>query len=302
MRPLRIGTRGSALALAQARIVQAALQARHPDRAFELCPIAASADRQPEAPLASLAGEGIFVKELEDALLGGRIHLAVHSLKDLPLAAPKGLRIAAVPAREEARDALVSRSGAGFDALPRGARVGTSSARRRSQVLARRADLTAEAIRGNVDTRLRKLDEGAYDAILLAGCGLIRLGLPQRITELLDPAWMLPEPGQGALALEARTDDAETLGLAQPLDDAQTRACVEAERAFLAGLGGGCRLPIAAYAARHGAALALDGAVIAADGGRQLRGHLEGDRRDPVGIGRRLAEQLRAQGAMELLE
>jgi len=260
MRPLVIGTRGSSLALCQAQIVQAKLEERFPDQAFRLQTIKAEADARPDVPLIAMSGEGVFVKELETALLEGRIDLAVHSLKDLPLAIPSGLRLAAILERDEPRDALVSSSGAVFDRLPPGARVGTSSLRRRSQLLSRRHDVQLLDIRGNVDTRLRKLDEGRYDAIVIAACGLIRLGLEERITEYLDFSVMLPEPGQGALAVEARTEDRQTLERLSVLDDPPTRASVEAERAFLQALGGGCRVPIAAYAALRGGTLELESA------------------------------------------
>ena len=246
-------------------------------------------------------GEGIFVKELETALLDGRIDLAVHSLKDLPLAIPKGLVIAAVCEREDASDALVAHGGRLFDALPAGARVGTSSIRRMSQLLHRRRDLVYCGIRGNVDTRLRKLDEGQYDAIVLAACGLIRLGLEEHISEYFPMAQMLPEPGQGALAIEARQDDRELLEWLRQLDHAETRACIEAERAFLGALGGGCRVPIAAFAQLQRGALVLDGAVIAPDGRRLLREQASGDFTAPVALGESLAHRLIALGARELL-
>ena len=304
MRPRRVvlGTRGSSLALCQARIVQAQLQARYPDVDVALETIAAQADRQPEAPLAAMSGEGIFVKELEAALLDGRIELAGHSLKDLPLETPRGLGIAAVLKREEPRDALVSRVSTGLRDLPVKCQVGTSSVRRRSQLLHQRGDLQVSEIRGNVDTRLRKLDEGRYDAIIVAACGLIRLGFGTRITERLDFSVMLPEPGQGALAVETRQDDVATRELVRLLEDGISRACVEAERALLHALGGGCRVPIAAYASHHDGTLELEGAVIAADGHRQIRGGMSGPADDPAALGRRLAEQLASQGAADLLK
>ncbi|MBI4340863.1 MAG: hydroxymethylbilane synthase [Candidatus Omnitrophica bacterium] len=302
MRRLTIGTRGSALALCQARLVQAQLQAAGRGVEVALEAIAAQADRRPEASLAAMSGEGIFVKELEAALLEGRIDVAVHSLKDLPLDTPAELEIAAVPAREEPRDALVLRVPSTLDALPRGARVGTSSLRRKSQLLAQRGDLHVLEIRGNVDTRLRKLDEGQYDAIVVAACGLIRLGLAARITQRLDFSVMLPEPGQGALAVEIRADDTAARELVRALEDPVSRSCVEAERAFLRGLGGGCRVPIAAHASCADNALRLEGAVIAADGRRQIRDTLSGSMAEPSAVGRQLADRLIAQGALELLK
>ena len=300
MRPLIIGTRGSSLAMCQAHIVQTMLEERVPGREFRLETIKAHADKNPELPLVAMGGEGVFVKELEAALLDGRIDLAVHSMKDLPLDTPAPLRVAAVLEREEPRDALVSRSG-GFQELPGGSRIGTSSLRRRSQLLRRRQDLDLVDVRGNVDTRLRKLGEGQYDAIVIAACGLIRLGLEERITEHLDLSWMLPEPGQGALAVEARADDRDTLEMAGALEDPTSRACVEAERAFLKALGGGCRVPIAAYASEQRGTLALEGAVIAADGRRQLRDTLTGPMSEPIALGERLAQDLALKGAKDLL-
>ena len=302
MRPLIIGTRGSSLALCQAEIVQVKLEEQWPEHRFELKTIQARADRNPEVPLIALGGEGIFVKELEAALSAGTIDLAVHSLKDMPLDVPTSFTIAAVLEREEMRDAFVSRSGQRFDELPSGSTIGTSSLRRRSQLLHRRQDLRPLEIRGNVDTRLRKLDDGRYDAIVVAACGLIRLGLEERITELLPFDLMLPEPGQGALAIETRRDDADVEQLVRPLEHAASRACVEAERAFLNALGGGCRVPIAAYAEIDGDHLTLEGAVIAADGSRQLRGKLSGPLNDPIALGKHFAAQLASRGAKELLD
>ena len=287
--------------MCQAQIVQMKLEEQSPGRTLSLQTIKAQADKNPELPLTALGGEGIFVKELEAALSEGRIDCAVHSMKDLPLDVPPSLRVAAVLEREEPRDALVSRSGEPFDRLPGGCRIGTSSLRRRSQLLHRRRDLQMLDIRGNIDTRLRKLEEGRYDAIIVAACGLVRLGLDERITELLDLSHMLPEPGQGALAVEARADDRETLELIGALEDPLARACVEAERAFLRALGGGCRVPIAAYASCRDGQLELEGAVIAPDGHDQLRGTLTGPMTEPAALGEHLAKQLSAKGAQALL-
>ena len=287
--------------MCQAQIVQTKLEERFPALTFTLQTIKAQADTHPELPLVAMGGEGVFVKELEAALVEGRIDLAVHSMKDLPLETPMALRIASVLEREEPRDALVSRSGAALGELPGGSRIGTSSARRQSQLRHRRPDLQMLEIRGNVDTRLRKLDEGRYDAIVVAACGLIRLGLEERVTEYLDMSEMLPEPGQGALAVEARADDAEILELLRALDDPASRVCVDAERQFLRALGGGCRVPIAAYASLRDGVLELEGAVIAPDGHQALRGKLDGPMTEPVPLGNRLATQLLAKGAKELL-
>lgn len=301
MRHVVIGARGSALSLRQTEMVRAQLQARFPDVSFEVRAISAKADEHPDVPLAALGGEGVFVKELEARLIRGEIDLAVHSLKDLPLELPQGLAIAAVTKREDPRDALVSRAGCGFEGLPSGARVGTSSLRRRSQLLFLRRDLEFAEIRGNVDTRLRKLAQGRYDAIVLAACGLIRLGLEERISECLPVEQLLPEPGQGALALEARQDDAELSAMLTALDDEPARLCVQAERAFLGGLGGGCRVPIAAYGEMLGSQIRLTGAVIAPDGSRRLRESMTGSADAPEDLGRQLAQQLRDQGADRLL-
>ena len=282
-------------------MVQARLEARCPAHEFIIKTIKAKADRDPEAPMVAFSGEGIFVKELETALLDGGIDLAVHSLKDLPVDTTRGIRIAAVTEREDPRDALVSRDGKRLDGLPAGARIGTSSLRRKSQVLLQRRDVQVADIRGNVDTRLRKLDEGQYDAIIVAAAGLIRLGLDARITQRLDPDEMLPEPGQGALAVETRDGDHAMRDVAAVVDDPATRACVEAERAFLQALGGGCRVPIAALAEARHETLTLTGAVIAADGSRCLRGSATGSLLEPVALGKSLAGKLIAQGAQEIL-
>ena len=301
-RSVVIGTRGSSLAMCQAHIVQTRLEEQFPGRTFTLQIIKAQADANPELPLTAMGGEGVFVKELEAALSEGRIDCAVHSMKDLPLQLPPALRIASVLERDEPRDALVSRSGQPLERLPAASRIGTSSLRRQSQLLRWRRDLNILQIRGNVDTRLRKLDESRYDAIVVAACGLIRLGLEERITERLDFSQMLPEPGQGALAVEARANDHETLKMLGVLEDPLTRACVDAERSFLKALGGGCRVPIAAYAACRDGALELEGAVVSADGRQELRGEMQGPMTEPVSLGERLASHLLSQGAQELLQ
>jgi len=304
MRTITIGTRGSSLSLCQTQIVQVWLEERFPWHRFVVKTIKAKADHNPEVPLVAIGGEGIFVKELEASLLKGEIDLAVHSMKDLPLQIPDGVCLAAVTEREDARDALVSRSGQLLEELPAASRIGTSSLRRKSQLLHLRRDRDIEVveIRGNVDTRLRKLDDGRYDAIVLAACGLIRLGLEDRITQYLSLDQMLPEPGQGALGIEARAGDEEILELLRSLDEPITRACVEAERAFLRALGGGCRVPIAAFAQATNGTLNLDGAVIAPDGSRQLRDQTSGPLESPISLGETLANRLMAQGAKELIK
>ncbi|HEX9114537.1 MAG TPA: hydroxymethylbilane synthase [Anaerolineae bacterium] len=247
-RTILIGTRASALAQAQARQAMAALSALHPQRSFELRNITTHGDRVLDRALTEIGGKGVFVKEIEDALLAGDIDLAVHSFKDLPTEQPGGLVIGAIMTRADPCDVLVSRTGQRLAALAAGARVGTSSLRRSVQLLAVRPDLKPVDIRGNVDTRLRKLDEGQYDAIVLAAAGLTRLGLAARATEYFDPRVFLPAPGQGAVALELRSADTETQELVAGLDHVATHTAVSAERAFLSGLGGGCDLPIGAYA------------------------------------------------------
>jgi len=301
MRSITIGARGSSLSLCQTEIVRARLEERYPDYRFKIHTIHSKADQKPDTSLMALGGEGIFVKELEAALSQKRIDVAVHSMKDLPLEIPAGLCLAAVTEREDPRDALVSRAGQGWQELPAEARIGTSSPRRISQLLARRQDVELLEIRGNVDTRLRKLDEGRYDAIVLAACGLIRLGLEDRITEYLSFDVMLPEPGQGALGIEARSDDRQILDVLGYLDDAESRACIEAERAFLGALGGGCRVPIAAYAHSSTDGLELTGAVTALDGSKQLRRTAMDAQRSATALGERLAQRLLDAGAGSLL-
>jgi hydroxymethylbilane synthase len=301
MTPLRLGTRGSPLALWQARHVRDLLVPFADPRPVELVLIETEGDRVRDRPLAQIGGDGLFTREIQNALLDGRADVAVHSLKDLPTLPVAGLVLAAVPPRGPVGDAFVSLRHARFDDLPQGAVVATSSLRRRSQLLYRRPDLRVESVRGNVETRLRKLDEQGLDAILLAEAGLRRLGLEKHITEVLDPQWMLPAVGQGALGLECRADDAATRALLERLDDPQTRAAVLAERAFLRGLGGGCLLPIGALGMVQGESLHLRGCVLSGDGRRRV----EGDRTGPIGAavetGQALAADLLAQGAGALL-
>lgn len=299
-----IGTRGSKLALRQAEWVKSRLEAAHPGLEIQMKIITTRGDRIGDLPLPKLGqqGKGIFIKELEEEMLAGLIDLAVHSLKDLPTELPEGLHIGAICEREEPRDALVARPGINsFRELPKGARVGTSSLRRKAQALALRPDLALEPARGNVDTRLRKLDEGLYDAIILAAAGLIRLGQADRATELLSPQIMLPAIGQGALAIETRRDDQAINSLVRALDHAETRLACQAERAFLAGLGGGCLVPIAALASIEGERLKLDGLVASPDGSKVVRGQKSGPMREAETIGKQLAEELLGRGAAELL-
>lgn len=291
-RSVIVGSRASALALAQTRLVVATLEELHPGIAFEIQRITTRGDRVLHRPLSKVGGKGLFVRELEEVLLAGQIDLAVHSLKDLPTEQPAGLLIAAVPQRADPRDALVTRDGHRLADLPPGARVGTSSLRRMAQLRALRPDLEILDIRGNVDTRLRKLDEGRYDAIILAAAGLARLGLSERVAEFLDPETMLPAPGQGALAVEARVDDPATRALVEPLDHHPTRLAVEAERAFLRRLGGGCQVPMAAHAWLDGDSLRLRGMVADVDGSNVIYAVLRGPASRAADVGVALAEEI----------
>ncbi len=301
MTPIRIGTRGSKLALWQANHVADRLRPLAAPRPVELVVIATAGDQVRDVPLAQIGGEGVFTKEIQRALLDGTVDVAVHSLKDLPTIPVDGLVLAAVPERGPTGDVFVSERHRRFDDLPRGAVLATSSLRRRAQVLHRRPDLKLVDIRGNVETRLRKLREQGLDATILAEAGLLRLGLGTAITEVLDPAWMLPAVGQGALGLECRADDRETLALLGRLNDRPTRQAVLAERAMLRALGGGCQVPMGAVSRVSGGALALRGAVVRPDGARRVEAEQTGPADDAEGIGRRLAEVLLARGAGDLL-
>lgn len=302
MNILRLGTRKSALALWQAEYVRAALLARHPSLTVELVKITTEGDRILDRPLAAVGGKGLFIKELEQALFDRRIDLAVHSMKDLTVSLPEGLHIAAVCEREDPRDAFVSGRYASLTALPSGSRVGTSSLRRQCQLRALYPQLEVVTLRGNVNTRLAKLDAGEYDALLLAVAGLKRLGFGERIREALPIAVSLPAVGQGAVCIECRSDDAETNRLLAALDHAPTRTCVAAERALNAALEGGCQVPIAGYAALDGAALHLRALVGAPDGTRIVRGERRGAAVDATAIGADLAQELLARGAKEILD
>ena len=297
-----IGTRGSALAVWQAEWVRARLVEQHPGLDVTLQRIKTSGDKMLDVSLAKIGGKGLFVKEIEDALLAGEIDVAVHSLKDVPTVLPEALEIVCVPAREDPRDALVSRGGRRFDALPAGARIGTSSLRRQAQLLHRRADLRIELLRGNVETRLRKLREGAYDAIVLAAAGLQRLGWSDQVTEYLSFDVCLPAIGQGALGLEGRRDDAFIKELVSGLEDSQTRISVSAERALLDRLQGGCQVPIAAHATGQDGDLQLEGLVASLDGRRIVRDRVQGSAADARRLGVQLAERLLAQGGGTILK
>ena len=302
---LVIGSRGSKLALTQAEMVKTELARIDPSLAVRIEIIKTSGDASTD-PLAIIGGKGVFTKELEEALLDSRIDLAVHSLKDLPTIIPDGLIVAAICKREDPRDALVlNRKLQGLPAairsLPRGATIGTSSPRRLAQLKHLRNDLVIKDLRGNVDTRLRKLDEGEYDALVLACAGLRRLGMENRISAALPAAEMLPAVGQGALGIETRAGDEETIAAIGKLDHKFTRLACTAERAFLRSLGGGCQLPIAAYAIVREKRIKLTGLVADAHGGLIVRDRISGSLDDPELLGAELGQRLLEQGAGELL-
>jgi hydroxymethylbilane synthase len=297
---LTFATRPSALARWQTRWVIRRLEEAHPDLTCREEIIVTQGDRVLDKPLPEIGGKGLFTQELEAALLSGQVDAAVHSLKDLPTEMPPGLTVGAVPARAEVRDALVSAQGYTLETLPQGAVVGTSSLRRAAQLLAARPDLQIRPLRGNVDTRVRKALEGQYDAVVLAGAGLVRLGLTEHISQWLPLEVMLPAPGQGALAVQCRAADDATLGLLAAIEDPATRAAVEAERGFLSALGGGCAVPVAAYAEPlPDGRFRLTGFVGSPADKGFWRGALEGE--EPRALGRALAEQAMSEGARRWL-
>jgi hydroxymethylbilane synthase len=301
LNPLRIGTRGSALALWQARSVSQMLSEVCRVES-ELVIVKTSGDKFQQTSFSQIGTKGVFIKELEDALIERRVDLAVHSMKDVPTEIPAGLTIAAICRREDVRDALLSSSGETLAQLPRGARVGTSSLRRQSQLLHARNDLRILELRGNVDTRIEKLKRGDYDAIVLAKAGLDRLGLAANISEVLAPSVSLPAAGQGAISLEARADDLPTLAALAKLEDADTRSGVEAERAALAGLEGGCQVSIGAWGRVEDGSLVLEVAVLSPDGSERIYERMSGPPANPKKIGMAVAEALLARGAGELLK
>ena len=303
---LIIGSRGSRLALWQAEWVKAGIVALHTQVRVHIEIIKTSGDVMKDAPLSMIGGKGVFTKEIEDALLDRRIDLAVHSLKDLPTTLPEGLIIAAIAEREDARDALVLRAGSSLahpsiKKLPEGSVVGTSSLRRLAQMKHLRDGLGIKDLRGNVDTRLRKLDAGHYDAVILAAAGLRRLGFAHRISAPISTAEMLPAVGQGALAIETRGDDSAVINLLKPLDHAQTHAACVAERALLRALGGGCQLPIAAHAIVSGDILRIEGLVAGLSGDVVIRDAHEGKASEATPVGETLAARLLKRGADSLL-
>lgn len=298
---LRVGTRGSALALAQTGTVVDAL--RSAGHAAEIVVLSTRGDRDSATSVARMPTWGVFTRELQEALFEGRVDVAVHSLKDLPTDAVAGLVIAATPPREDAADALVSRKRATLEALAAGATVGTGSQRRQAQLRHLRPDLQLQGLRGNVDTRLRAVAEGRFDAVVVAAAGLARLGRMAQIAERLRPPRVLPAPGQGALALEARADDELTIAALARLDDPATRAAVTAERSALAALAGGCLAPVGAWARIEAdGRLALSACVVSVDGARRLDAERRGRRDRPLELGREVADELLAQGAAEIIE
>ena len=298
---LRIATRKSPLALWQAEHAAAALTAAHPGLRVEIVGMTTKGDRILDAPLAKVGGKGLFVKELEQGMLTGQADIAVHSMKDVPVDFPEGLHLAVILEREDPLDALVSNRFESLDALPAGARVGTSSLRRQCQLAARRPDLRIEPLRGNVNTRLAKLDGGDYDAIILAAAGLIRLGFQSRIRARISPQDSLPAIGQGAIGIECRTDDPRVNTLISPLHHGDTALRVRAERAMNARLHGGCQVPIAGHATLAGGTLHLRGLVGTPDGTRILRAEAEAPSSDPESLGAAVAAELLAQGADAIL-
>jgi hydroxymethylbilane synthase len=296
---LTFATRPSALARWQTRWVIQALQAIYPEAEFIEKVITTQGDRVLDRLLPEIGGKGLFTQELEAALLSSEVDVAVHSLKDLPTEQPSGLRLAAIPARVEVRDAFISASGRGLDELSSGAIIGTSSLRRAAQLLARRPDVVIAPIRGNVDTRVRKILDGQYDGGILAGAGLIRLGLHTHITNWLPLDWMLPAPGQGALAVQCRGADLGTIEILEKIQDRPAELATRAERAYLQALGGGCSLPVGAYASLEAGQIRLEVVAASPDGAHCLRAVLYGQ--DPNEVGKRAARELLERGAGEFI-
>jgi hydroxymethylbilane synthase len=299
---LRIATRKSPLALWQANWVKGRLEELHPGIEVELVRIVTTGDKILDVPLAKVGGKGLFVKEIEDALLDGRADIAVHSMKDVPTDFPSGLHLAVICEREDPRDAWFSRAGTSIESIPAGSRIGTSSLRRKVQLRSRRPDLVFEDMRGNVDTRLRKLEEGLYDAIVLAAAGVKRLGLADKVTTYVGADDILPAVGQGAVGIECRKDDPRINGLIVPLKHEPTWIRVTAERSFLGRLEGGCQVPIACHAEIDGDKLRLRGLVGSLDGKRIVKGERNGTTAEAVAMGRALAEELLGRGAKEILD
>jgi hydroxymethylbilane synthase len=298
---IRLGSRGSKLALWQAEFIQFEIE-RRTGRKVEITRIKTTGDMILDVPLAKVGGKGLFVKEIEETLLSGDIDLAVHSMKDVPTDLPDRLAIVAITRREDPRDAFLSAKYRKFEELPQGAKLGTSSLRRQTQLLGLRPDLSVETLRGNLDTRIRKMEEGRYDAIILAAAGLRRLGWEAKITEYIPEEMSLPAIGQGALGIEIRVDDLDTREAVSFLNDRDTAFAVRAERGFLKRLEGGCQVPIASYGRTEGDGIFLKGMVGRPDGSEIIRGSARGSTSDPEALGVGLAEQLLARGAKEILD
>lgn len=298
---LVIASRESALAMWQARHIQSRLQALYPQTQVEILGMTTSGDQILDSPLARIGGKGLFVKELEQALADGRADIAVHSMKDVPMHLPEGFAMAAIGEREDPRDAFVSNDYPNLAALPAGSVVGTSSLRRQSQLQARFPELRIESLRGNLQTRLRKLDEGQYAAIILAAAGLKRLGLEGRIADLIDTDDSIPAVGQGALGIEINAMRTDLIAVLAPLNHAETAACVEAERGMSRALAGSCTVPLGAYAEKLGDEIHIKGFVASVDGSELLRESLTGGTQDPEALGQELAQRLRERGADRLL-
>lgn len=302
MKSLRIATRKSQLALWQARHVQALLAERHPDLKVELVPMSTEGDERLDRSLADIGGKGLFVKALEELMLSGGADIAVHSMKDVPQSFPEGLALSVMLERADPRDVIVSNSGKGIKDLPQGCKIGTSSLRRQSQIRAIRPDAKLEMLRGNVDTRLKKLDEGEYDAIVLAAAGLQRLGWASRISAYCEVEEILPSVGQGAIGIECRTDDKKTKALLKALSHADTETRVTAERAVAKALGGSCTLPLAAYAELQSNRLRLRALVACPESGKILYAEHQGRANEPVALGQSVAELLKQQGAEAIIQ
>ncbi|MDR5172164.1 hydroxymethylbilane synthase [Methylobacillus flagellatus] len=298
---LVIASRESALAMWQARHIQGRLQALYPETEVSILGMTTTGDQILDSPLARIGGKGLFVKELEQALADGRADLAVHSMKDVPMHLPPGFALAAIGEREDPRDAFVSNDYPDLESLPAGSIVGTSSLRRQSQLQARFPDLKVESLRGNLQTRLRKLDEGQYAAIILAAAGLKRLGLESRIRESIDPDNSIPAVGQGALGIEINAERLDLLEVLAPLNHAATAACVEAERGMSRALAGSCQVPLGAFAQQHGDTLQMTGFVASIDGKDLLRESAQGPANQPEALGQALAAKLVARGADRIL-
>lgn len=299
---VKIGTRGSALALWQATWIKNRLEDRYPEITLELIKIKTKGDKISDVPLSKIGGKGLFVKEIEQALMDGRIDMAVHSMKDVPTEVPHGLYIGIIPKRDDPRDVLIAKRGGTFRTIKRGAKIGTSSLRRKAQLLYLRKDLQVVPLRGNLDTRIRKLDKEDLDAIIVASAGVRRMELQEKVSEYLSLGIMLPAIGQGALGIELRQGDEKMYNLVAFLDHHRTRLSIEAERSFLKRLGGGCQVPIAALGILEDKRLKLQGLVADTEGTQIIKDQIEGEPSNAQELGRKLAERLLRKGAQKILD